>query len=177
MDRSTHPQSCRRASRTRAFTLIEILVVVAIIALLIAILLPALAKARDASRAVVCGSNMKQAIQGVNLAMTESAMRREKWSTNFGWAVHSLRQNKGQLNLFNCPTDLTPRPVGAILCRLYNGDAYQGTTSGDAIFNRLRRASGGSGNRWQLDVQDQLEGTMFGGDAGQAREHKALGIE
>lgn len=53
---------CRqvRNSRFAGFTLIEVLVVVAIIALLLAILLPSLAKAREASRAAVCLSNLKQ---------------------------------------------------------------------------------------------------------------------
>ncbi|HSW46978.1 MAG TPA: prepilin-type N-terminal cleavage/methylation domain-containing protein [Phycisphaerae bacterium] len=46
--------------RCRAFTLIEILVVVAIIALLIAILVPTLARAKEQTRRVVCLSNMKQ---------------------------------------------------------------------------------------------------------------------
>lgn len=44
----------------RGFTLIEILVAISIIALLISILIPALAKARDAGRAAVCLSNLKQ---------------------------------------------------------------------------------------------------------------------
>jgi len=47
-------------SKRRAFTLVEILVVIAIIGVLVALLLPAVQAAREASRAASCKNNLKQ---------------------------------------------------------------------------------------------------------------------
>ncbi|HBG26055.1 MAG: hypothetical protein A2Y10_03105 [Planctomycetes bacterium GWF2_41_51] len=55
----------------RAFTLVELLVVISIIAMLLAILLPSLAKAREVARRAVCGNNLKQLGTGWHLYAAE----------------------------------------------------------------------------------------------------------
>jgi prepilin-type N-terminal cleavage/methylation domain-containing protein/prepilin-type processing-associated H-X9-DG protein len=74
--------SSQHRSRSRGFTLVELLVVIGIIALLISILLPALNRARVAAATVACLSNMRQ----VGLAW------RQYQVDNDGWIVPCHRQ-------------------------------------------------------------------------------------
>lgn len=60
-----------RRGRRRAFTLVELLVVIGVIALLIGILVPTLSGVRDGARATVCASNLKSIGTGVSLHQTD----------------------------------------------------------------------------------------------------------
>ena len=54
----------RRANRSQAFTLVELLVVIAIIGVLVALLLPAIQAAREAARRNTCKNNLKNLALG-----------------------------------------------------------------------------------------------------------------
>lgn len=70
--------TCRPAS-SRAFTLVELLVVISIISLLVAILLPALASSRESARTIQCGVVLRQHALVVEMYQND----------NKGWLNHA----------------------------------------------------------------------------------------
>lgn len=95
--------------RRRAFTLVELLVVISIIALLIAILLPSLKGAREQAKMTVCLSNVKNMAVAVFMYVDDNRnyfpLSRDHGGFQDGGWINELVPYAGDKLLYRCPSD------------------------------------------------------------------------
>ncbi|MHC4518892.1 MAG: type II secretion system protein [Planctomycetota bacterium] len=104
--------------KKKGFTLIELLVVISVITLLVALLVPALERARDQARVVVCQSNLRQC--GVYFSMYAEANDNRFYSNlgivgGFpGWRKPMEVYFEGEPDILLCPSARTYRRLSGI---------------------------------------------------------------
>ena len=156
----------RSASR-RAFTLVELLVVIAVLAILMALLLPTVRAIRRQARNTQCLSNVRQVALGLSEYLEDSRGMCPPWITfdhcqpvhgNWWWTtIHYLivEYAGGPTNVWTCPSDSTldhqPTQGGYGPWRLYGlrkGCSYHYNCWGGKGYNRAPD-EGLAISRWQ----------------------------
>ncbi|MCG8449778.1 MAG: DUF1559 domain-containing protein [Pirellulales bacterium] len=105
----------QKTTGTRGFTLVELLVVIAIIGVLVALVLPAVSKAREASRRTTCANNLRQF--GIGFHVFADADPRERLCTGaadyrrdgaydvYGWVADLVNSQSASPQEMLCPSN------------------------------------------------------------------------
>jgi prepilin-type N-terminal cleavage/methylation domain-containing protein/prepilin-type processing-associated H-X9-DG protein len=142
--------------KRRGFTLVELLVVIAIIALLMGILLPALQRAREQAKKIVCANGLKQIFIGVNIFANDNGGRLPlKGSANWPWDISysttdfliKVNADKDMKAAFYCPSTPAknwkkaiywqfqqPAPAPPVSCNAKSEDVVEPKTNRDQGF-------------------------------------------
>ena len=95
----------------RAFTLIEVLVVIAILAVLVALLVPALSRAKESGRRTACLNNLRQlGLAALLYADDEGSFPPRRLSPQWPAQLQTNYQNPG---LLTCPSDVVNAALSA----------------------------------------------------------------
>src|SRR5690349_12661425 len=105
------PGSARAVAGRGAFTLLELLVVIAVIAILAALLLPALGRAKLASRTAACKSNLHQLGLALRMYVDDFQKYPRYWDARgtvsggrpSHWDFKLTRFTGGSFRVFDCP--------------------------------------------------------------------------
>ena len=102
-----------RPSHAKAFTLVELLVVIGIIALLIGLLLPALSVARQAANSIACASNIRQ----LDIAALSYIQENQGYwpPADLNFITQNLHRWNGTRTNTNSPFDFSGSPLLAYL--------------------------------------------------------------
>ncbi|MCE9547246.1 MAG: type II secretion system GspH family protein [Planctomycetia bacterium] len=103
--------------RTRAFTLVELLIVMAVIGILVALLMPVLGSARESARATACQNNLRQ----IGAAFTRSSGNIPSDHLKAAMLPQTLTNSLGgNANLWICPNG-----VGETMAYGFNGRSHR----------------------------------------------------